>query len=106
MRYWGHLPGMLRGVSAPSAILALGAVMSKTSCDLRVLMRFNDGTIAVWAIDDITGAARMREELVNCGEAYSEQDAAEDCLPQDAYPAYVRQMFTDTHSASTRRRPD
>jgi hypothetical protein len=76
--------------------------MSKTSCDLRVLMRFNDGTIGVYAVDDIPSASRMRDELAACGEAFSDLEAAEDCLPEGEWPATVGLVFKDTHSALTR----
>lgn len=69
--------------------------MSKTWCDLRVLLRFNDGTIGVYAIDGIPSAARMREELACAGEAYSDAGAADDCLPEDQYPSCVGDVFRE-----------
>lgn len=37
--------------------------MSVTRCDLRVLVRFDDGTIGAYAVDRIASAARLRDEL-------------------------------------------
>ncbi len=77
--------------------------MSKTSCDLRVLLRFNDGTVGIYAVDDVTSSERMRDELSCAGEAWSDPDAARDCLPETEYAASVAQVFKDTHSALTRK---
>jgi hypothetical protein len=77
--------------------------MSKTLCDLRVLLRFNDDTIGIYAVDDIRSASRMREELACAGEAFSDLEAADDCPPIAAYAPEVARVFTVTHSALTRR---
>lgn len=77
--------------------------MSKTSCDLRVLLRFSDGTIGVYAIDGIPSASRMREELACAGEAYSDPDAADDCLPASEYPQAVRDVFDEMRAFVTMR---
>ncbi len=76
--------------------------MNKTSCDLRVLLRFNDGTVGIYAVDDIPNAERMREELEDAGQIFSDCEVGADCLFEAEYPASVTQVFKDTHSLRTR----
>ena len=75
--------------------------MSKTACDLRVLLRFNDGTIGGYAVNGIPSAARMREELACAGEAFSDHEAAEDCRPAADWDPTVVAAFDAIRSAQT-----
>lgn len=80
--------------------MAMG-MKRKTACDLRVLVRFDDGTMGGYAVNDIRSAERLREELESAGELFSDPDAEEDLLPtEQCHPAW-REVFAVMRSALT-----
>jgi len=75
--------------------------MTKTRCDLRVLVRFDDGTIGGYAVDGITGASRLRDELAAAGQAFSDPDVGVDLEREEDVPPCYRDLFTSMQSAMT-----
>jgi hypothetical protein len=67
--------------------------MSKTRCDLRVLVRFDDGTIGAYAINAIPSAARLRGELDCAGQVFSDAEVGEDLQPAEECHPVMRDIF-------------
>lgn len=72
-----------------------------SSCDLRVLVRFNDGIVGSYAIDGIPSASRLRDELSVVADIFGDPECVEDMPHEsDAPPLYGR-VFEEMQSALT-----
>ena len=74
--------------------------MSDLTCDLRVLVRFSDGTHGAYAVDAIPSAARLRDELDVAGTVFSDPEVKADMAPAPEYA----DMFARVQSLLTRER--
>lgn len=75
--------------------------MSETSCDVRVLVRCDDGMVGVYAVDGIPSASRLRDDLACAGNVFSDPEVGEDCLAERDDPTCVREVFAQVQRALT-----
>lgn len=76
--------------------------MSKTRCDLRVMVRFDDGTICGYAVNGITKAPRLRDELGVAGLVLTDSEMrGADCPSAEEWHPSVVEMFDNVHSPLT-----
>lgn len=73
-------------------------------CDLRVVVRFDDGTIGGYAVDGILSAERLREEVSDAGEVFSDPEASHEFRREEDVPASYRDIFSDMQSLLTKGR--
>lgn len=76
--------------------------MAKTSCDLRVFVRFDDGTMGVMAIDSIPTASRLRDELGVVADVMGDPECGEDWPHEDDLDPLYRDVFAQAQSPLTR----